>query len=97
MEVKIIPSINIMYIRIYFKILLSQIIKVYSGHTQKNGAVSKVNYQTPWPEPASECHLSADRGCHVVNVTNPYGRNLGFLNQGCHFFFQVAPQLYSRG
>jgi hypothetical protein len=26
----------------------------------------------------------------------PYGRNLGFLDQS-HYFFQVAPHLYSRG
>jgi hypothetical protein len=52
----------------------------------------------------SDCHLSAklvptsaDRKCHVVSVTNPYGRNLGFLDQSRYFFFQVAPQLYSRG
>jgi CBS-domain-containing membrane protein len=45
---------------------------------------------TPWPEPASELYrpsdssLSAklvptfaDRGCHVVSVTDPYGRILG--------------------
>jgi CBS-domain-containing membrane protein len=26
----------------------------------------------------------ADRGCHVVSVTDPYGRILGFLNFECH-------------
>jgi hypothetical protein len=36
-------------------------------------------------------------GCHVVNVTNPYGRILGFLDRSRYYFFQVAPQLYSRG
>jgi hypothetical protein len=30
------------------------------------------------------------RGCHVVSVTNPYGRNLGFLDRSRYFFFQVA-------
>jgi hypothetical protein len=35
-----------------------------------------------------------DRGCHVID---PYGRNLGFLDRSHYFFFQVAPQLYSRG
>jgi hypothetical protein len=39
----------------------------------------------------------ADRGCHVVNVTDPYGRTLVFLDRRRYFFFQVAPQLYSRG
>jgi CBS-domain-containing membrane protein len=39
----------------------------------------------------------AERGCHVVSVTDPYGRILGFLDRNRYFFFQVAPQLYSRG
>jgi hypothetical protein len=33
----------------------------------------------------------------VVIVTDPYGRILGFLYLSRYFFFQVAPQLYSRG
>jgi hypothetical protein len=66
--------------------------------------------KTPWPEPASELYrpsdrrLSAklvltfaDRGCHVVSVTEPHGRILGFLDRSRYFFFQVAPELYSRG
>jgi hypothetical protein len=39
----------------------------------------------------------ADRGCHVVSVTDLYGRILGFLDRSSYFFFQVAAQLYSRG
>jgi hypothetical protein len=35
--------------------------------------------------------------CHVVSVTNPYGRNLDFLDRNRYFLFQVAPQLYPRG
>jgi hypothetical protein len=67
----------------------------------------KNNY-TPWNESASELHRPSDRrlpaklvptlverGCHVVSVTDPYGRNLGYLNLSRYFFFQVAPQLYS--
>jgi hypothetical protein len=38
-----------------------------------------------------------DRGCHVVSVTDPYGRILGFLDRSRYSFFQIAPQLYSRG
>jgi hypothetical protein len=30
-------------------------------------------------------------------VTDPYGRILGFLDRSRYFFFQLAPQLYSRG
>jgi hypothetical protein len=68
------------------------------------------SYKTPWPESASELYrpsdrrLSAklmptfaDRGCHVVSVTNPYDRIRSFLDRSRYFFFQVAPQLYSRG
>jgi hypothetical protein len=56
--------------------------------------------KTPWSESASELYrlsdrrLSAkwlptfaDRGCHVVSVTDPYGRILGFLNKSLYFFF----------
>jgi hypothetical protein len=59
--------------------------------------------QTPWPEFPSDCRLSVklvatfeDRGCYVVRVTDPCGRILGFQDRSCYFFFQVAPQLYSR-
>jgi hypothetical protein len=38
-----------------------------------------------------------DRGCHVVSVTNPHGRSLGFLDWSPYFFFQVALQLWSSG
>jgi hypothetical protein len=30
----------------------------------------------------------ADRRCHVVSMTDPYGRILGFLDKSCYFFFQ---------
>jgi uncharacterized protein YueI len=32
----------------------------------------------------------------VVSMTDPYGRILAFLDRSHYFFFQVAPQLYSR-
>jgi hypothetical protein len=35
--------------------------------------------------------------CRVVSMTDPYGRILGFLDRSHYYFFQVAPQLYSRG
>jgi hypothetical protein len=63
----------------------------------------------PWPESASELYrpsdhrfpaklvpIFADRGCHVVSVTNPYGRIFGFIERSSNFFFQVVPQLNSR-
>jgi hypothetical protein len=58
----------------------------------------KQTKQTPWSESASELYrpsdrrLSAkwfptfaDRGCHVVSVTDPYGRILGFLDRSRYF------------
>jgi hypothetical protein len=63
-----------------------------------------------WPEsmskPHQPCnhHLSAklvstsvEKGCHMVSLTHPYGRILGFLDRSRYFFFQGAPQLYSWG
>jgi hypothetical protein len=63
-----------------------------------------------WPESASELYRPSDRrlstklvstvagrGWNVVSVTNPYGRNLDFLDRSRYFLFQVAPQMYSRG
>jgi hypothetical protein len=47
--------------------------------------------------PAKLAPTFADKGCHVVSVTDSYGRNLGFLDRSPYFFFHVAPQLYSRG
>jgi hypothetical protein len=39
----------------------------------------------------------ADRECRVVSATDTHGRIIGFLKRNCYYFFQVAPQLYSRG
>jgi hypothetical protein len=39
----------------------------------------------------------ANKGWHVVSVTDPFGRVLGFLDRSRYFFFQAAPRLYSRG
>jgi hypothetical protein len=47
--------------------------------------------------PAKLMATSADSGCCVVSTTDPYDRILGFLDRSSYFFFQEAPQLYSRG
>jgi hypothetical protein len=39
----------------------------------------------------------AHRECRVVSATDPHGRILGSLDRTSYYFFQVAPQLYSRG
>jgi hypothetical protein len=56
------------------------------------------------PYQSSDRHLSAklvttfaDRGCQVVSAANPRGRNFDFLDRSRYYFFQVAPQLPSRG
>jgi hypothetical protein len=33
----------------------------------------------------SDCQLFADRGCHMVSVTDLYGRILGFLDRSRYF------------
>jgi hypothetical protein len=66
--------------------------------------------KAPRPECASELYRPSesrssakleptfvDRGCHVISVTDPYGRILWFLDWSRYFFFQVAPRVYSRG
>jgi hypothetical protein len=66
--------------------------------------------QAPLPESANELYRPSDRrllaklvltfadsGRHVVSVMNPCCRILGFLNKSRYFFFQAAPQFYSRG
>jgi hypothetical protein len=58
----------------------------------------------PWPESASELYspsdsslsaklvpTSADIRPHVVSMTDPNGRILGFLDRSLYIFFQVAP------
>jgi hypothetical protein len=83
---------------------------VYGGLCNNNNNNNNNNNKTPLPESASELYrprdrrLSAklvptlaDRGCHVDSVTDPYGSILDFLDRSRYFFFQVAPQLYSRG
>jgi hypothetical protein len=56
------------------------------------------NKQAPWSESASELYRPSDRrfsakwlpafadkGCHVVSVTDPSGRILGFLDRSRYF------------
>jgi hypothetical protein len=66
--------------------------------------------KSPWSESASELYLPSDRrlsanlvptfakrGCYVVSLTDPTVVFSGFIDRSSFFFFQVAPQLYSRG
>jgi hypothetical protein len=60
--------------------------------------LTKKQKQTPWSESASELYRPSDRrfsakrlpnfadkGCHVVNVTDPSGRILDFLDRSRYF------------
>jgi hypothetical protein len=68
---------------------------------EKKNSVALVLEQTI---PLSDRRLSAklvptfaDRGCCMVSATDPHGHIFGFLDRSHYYFFQVAPQLYSRG
>jgi hypothetical protein len=60
--------------------------------------IKKNKKQSPWPVSASELYrpsdrrlsakwllTCADRGCHVVSVTDPSGRIIGFLDRSRYF------------
>jgi hypothetical protein len=72
--------------------------KMMTGDFEINRLYIQTNKQAPWSESASELYRQsdrrlsakwlptfADRGCHVVRVTDPYGRILGFLDRS-HYF-----------
>jgi hypothetical protein len=48
-------------------------------------------------QPFSVVPTFVNRWCHMVSVTDTYRRILRFLDRSRYFFFQSAPQLYSRG
>jgi hypothetical protein len=83
---------------------------ICSQTSKKKLILCKFLYKTPWPQFTNEIYQQSDRcllakllptfkhrGCRVVSVTDPYGHILNCLGLTCCFFFQVAPQLYSRG
>jgi hypothetical protein len=74
----------------------------FSGLVEKKNSVALVRERTiPTERPPLVGEVSAkpfaDRGCRVVSAADPHGRILGFLGRSRYYFFQVAPQLYSRG
>jgi hypothetical protein len=79
--------------------------RLYAVEWQDNSSTKKLRGLSPQSElyrpsdrssSAKLVQTFVDTGCHMVNVTNPYGRVLGFLDRRGYYFFQVAPQLYSR-
>jgi hypothetical protein len=73
----------------------------YHGNPIKNSMTSVRKRTIPTERPPLVSEVSANilqiEVCHVVSVTNPYGRILGFLDRNRYIFLQVAPRLYSRG
>jgi hypothetical protein len=79
-----------------------------STHTHaRTEAYTTNDKQTPWSESASELYrpsdrrlsakwltIFADKGCHVVSVTDPYGRILGFLDRS-HYIYIKQTKLNS--
>jgi hypothetical protein len=73
-----------------------RVVSLISGELQSRPA--KLKNWTPCSESASELYRPrdrrssakwlptfADRGCHVVSVTDPYGRILGFIDRSRYF------------
>jgi hypothetical protein len=52
----------------------------YTKKTKLYGLSLRANYNDRATAACrrSDCQLFADRGCHVVSLTDPYGRILGF-------------------
>jgi hypothetical protein len=59
----------------------------YNENSKLHGLSPRANY-TDLATAAcrrSDCQLFADRGCHAVSVTDPYGSILGFLDRSRYF------------
>jgi hypothetical protein len=62
-------------------------IKLKKLKTKLHGLSLQANYtdRATAAHRQSDCRLFADRGCHVVSMTDPYGRILGFLDRSRYF------------
>jgi hypothetical protein len=62
---------------------------IYGARQKKNNSMVCVRQRTiPTERPSLVGEVMpsfADRGCHVVSVTDPYGRILGFLDRSRYF------------
>jgi hypothetical protein len=63
------------------------LIRFVSGTTKLHGLSPRANYtdQATAVSRRSDCQLFTNRGCHVVSVTDPYGRILAFLDMSSYF------------
>jgi hypothetical protein len=76
----------------------NNVVSQLKTNNKPRGLCPRANYTDQRPPLVGEVSAKfADRGCHVVSVTGPYGRILDSLDRSRYFLFQVAPQLYSRG
>jgi hypothetical protein len=69
-------------------------IYIYLQKTKLHDLSPRANYTDRATErPPLFCEVSvnvfADRGCHVVSVTNPYGCNLGFLDRNMYIYTHI--------
>jgi hypothetical protein len=73
-------------------------VQTWRSESPKTTVFKKLKKKTPWSESASELYRPSDRrfsekwlltfadkGCHVVGVTDPLGRILGFLDRSRYF------------
>jgi hypothetical protein len=80
--------------------LLNTIVTATIAKTELRGLSPRASYTDRETAACrrSKCQpLRMDWGCLVVSATDPHGSIFGFLDRSRYFFFQVAPQLYSRG
>jgi hypothetical protein len=89
-------SFNVMIINNNSSVALAKELKNYSFNViiiNNNSSVALVRERTiptERPQLVGEVRVNF---CGV-SASESYGRNLGFLDRSCCFFFQVAPQLY---
>jgi hypothetical protein len=79
---------------------MESIRNIFEFVTIKNSVSLVLEPTIPTERPLLIGEVSAnfsERECHVVSATDPHGRILGFLGRSRCYFFQVAPQLHSRG
>jgi hypothetical protein len=92
--------INIMTLLIVKKIKLPNFVNEFSNETRfktKTKPRGLSHRQSDRLLSAKLLPTFPDRGCRVVSATDPHGRIIGYLDRRRYFFFQAAPQLYSRG
>jgi hypothetical protein len=103
----VLPSILLLFRGLYFETTIGCIGPILGSHLLVwNGDMIYKQKQTPWPESANELYRLSDRrllaklvptlayrGCHVVSVTDPYGRILGFLDRSRYFFLSISSSI----